>query len=241
MTLRKMAYRLALDIGTTSIGWALFRLSDDCNPIAVIRAGVRIFGDGRNPKDGTSLAVTRRAARGMRRRRDRLLKRKAKLMRALIDFGFFPKEELARKALDGIDPYALRAKGLDVALTPAEFARAIFHLNQRRGFKSNRKTDKKDNDGGALKSAIKELREALASENIRTVGEWLARRHTERKPVLARYRESRILKEDGKTKIDKSYDLYIDRAMVEHEFDEIWKKQTEFNPAKFTEAARESL
>ena len=66
-----MQYRLALDIGTTSIGWAMLRLNSNDEPVAIIRAGVRIFGDGRNPQDGTSLAITRRIARGMRRNRDR--------------------------------------------------------------------------------------------------------------------------------------------------------------------------
>ncbi|MEY2841982.1 MAG: hypothetical protein RI920_19, partial [Pseudomonadota bacterium] len=74
--LPKMRYRLALDLGSTSIGWALIRLNGDGDPCAVIRLGARIFPDGRNPKDGSSLAVTRREARQMRRRRDRLLKRK---------------------------------------------------------------------------------------------------------------------------------------------------------------------
>ncbi|HNJ46083.1 MAG TPA: hypothetical protein PLA33_08135 [Ottowia sp.] len=52
----KMRYRLALDLGSTSLGWAMIRLKDD-QPFAVIKAGVRIFSDGRNPKDGSSLAV----------------------------------------------------------------------------------------------------------------------------------------------------------------------------------------
>lgn len=57
-----MRYRLALDLGSTSVGWAMIRLHQD-SPVAVIKAGVRIFSDGRNPKDGSSLAVTRREAR----------------------------------------------------------------------------------------------------------------------------------------------------------------------------------
>ena len=65
-----MNYRLALDLGTTSLGWALIKLNTENQPVAVIKAGVRIFSDGRNPKDGSSLAVTRRNARAMRRRRD---------------------------------------------------------------------------------------------------------------------------------------------------------------------------
>lgn len=241
MDQRKLRYRLALDIGTTSIGWAMLRLNVEQEPTAVIRAGVRIFGDGRNPKDGSSLAVTQRVARGMRRNRDRRLKRKARLMQGLINLQFFPQDEVERKALDRLDPYVLRAKGLDQQLSPAEFARAIFHLNQRRGFKSNRKTDKKDNESGALKTAIKLVRESLNGENCRTIGEWLAKRHAERKPVRARYRETKIAKPDGKTKIDKSYDLYIDRAMVEHEFDLIWANQATLSPGQFTDAARDAL
>lgn len=107
-------------------------------------------------KDGSSLAVTRRNARAMRRRRDRLLKRKERMMSALVRLGFFPADEAERKALADLNPYELRAKGLTEALTPAEFARALFH-NQRRGFKSNRKTDKADNESGALKTAISAL------------------------------------------------------------------------------------
>lgn len=72
---------------------------------------------------------------------------------------------------------------------------------------------KKDNDSGALKIAIKKLREALATENLRTVGEWLAKRHQARKPIRARYRETKIQKVDGKSRVEKSYNLYIDRAM----------------------------
>ncbi len=240
----KMRYRLALDLGSTSLGWSMVRLRED-QPVAVIKAGVRIFSDGRNPKDGSSLAVTRRMARAMRRRRDRLLKRKNRMMDLLVRNGFFPADPGERKALERINPYEWRAKGLDAQLSPAEFARALFHINQRRGFKSNRKTDKKDNDSGALKTAISALRQQLdasgADGKARTVGELLWRRMKDGVGVRARYRERRIEKEDGKTRIDKSYDLYIDRAMIEAEFDAIWASQTRFNATQFNETARTAL
>lgn len=239
--MQKMKYRLALDLGTTSLGWAMIRLSTDSNPCAIIKAGVRIFSDGRNPKDGSSLAVTRREARAMRRRRDRLLKRKSRMMNTLVAHGFFPAEVADRKALENINPYKLRAKGLDEALTPSEFARALFHINQRRGFKSNRKTDKKDNDSGALKTAINKLRGQLQETKCRTVGEWLNKRDVAGETVRARYRESKTIKDDGKSKINKSYDLYIERAMIEAEFDALWSKQTALNPALFNETARYEL
>jgi len=228
-----MRYRLALDIGTTSIGWALIRLNSEQQPCAIIRMGVRIFPDGRNPKDGTSLAVTRRAARQMRRRRDRLLKRKQRMLDALIKLGFFPADSAARHALVPLDPYALRAKGLREALSGPEFARALFHINQRRGFLSNRKTDKKDNESGALKKAIGDLRRKLDDENCQTLGEWLAKRHAARQSVRARLR--------GKTQKDKAYDFYADRAMIAHEFDTLWTTQQTFNPTLYSDAARDEL
>ena len=236
-----MRYRLALDLGSTSLGWAMVRLGADNAPCAVIKAGSRIFSDGRNPKDGSSLAVTRRDARAMRRRRDRLLKRKARMMRTLIAHGFFPKEADERKALETLDPYELRSRGLQSALTGPEFARALFQINQRRGFKSNRKTDKKDNDSGALKTAINTLRAALKSDNCATVGQWLYQRHLAGHTVRARFRQNKVIKDDGKTRIDKSYDLYIDRAMIEAEFDALWAKQTELSSTLFTECARTEL
>lgn len=246
-----MKYRLALDLGSTSLGWALIQLDGHGQPCAVIKAGVRIFPDGRNPKDGSSLAVTRRSARAMRRLRDRLLKRKARMQRLLVEHGFFPRDVGERKALEVLNPYALRAKGLDEALTPAEFARALFHINQRRGFKSNRRTDKKEDDSGALKAAVAGLRSQLdpdgAHGKARTVGELLWRRIGDesvpaaQRTVRARYRQNRVAREDGRMRVEKSYDLYIDRAMIEAEFDALWARQTALDPLVYNEPARAAL
>ncbi|MDD2774484.1 MAG: type II CRISPR RNA-guided endonuclease Cas9 [Gallionella sp.] len=237
----RMRYRLALDLGSTSLGWAMLRLNADNQPCAIIKAGVRIFSDGRDAKTQASLAVARREARAMRRRRDRLLKRKARMMRTLIQYGFFPEDADERKALEGLNPFTLRAKGLDTALTPAEFARALFHINQRRGFKSNRKTDKNEADSGALKTAIQKVRDHIGAENCRTVGEWLHKRDTAGSTVRARYHADKVVGENGKSKLNKYYDLYIDRAMIEQEFDALWATQAALNPALFSEAARADL
>lgn len=231
--LPKMSYRLGLDLGSNSIGWCMVRLDKNKQPCAVIRAGVRVFPDGRNPKDGSSLAVTRRQARQMRRRRDRLLKRKARLLNALVELGFFPANEPERRALAGLDPYVLRKRGLDHALTGPEFGRALFHINQRRGFKSNRRADAKDAEAGKIKTAIATLRERLDAEGCRTLGEWLANRHAQKLSVRARLR--------GGTPRDRAYDFYVDRAMVEHEFDLLWEAQSRINPALFSEHSRAVL
>lgn len=241
-------YRLALDLGSTSLGWAMFRLSADDQPTAIIKAGVRIFSDGRNPKDGSSLAVSRRLARGMRRRRDRLLKRKARMQEQLVQYGFFPTDKTERKALERLNPYQLRAQGLDRPLTAGEFARALFHINQRRGFQSNRKTDSKDSDSGALKKAIGQLREHMAAKGCATVGQWFWQVRMQHKPegvqgqgVRARYREAATETDKGTKRTDKSYDLYVDRAMIAHEFDTLWAAQAAWQPGLFTEAARADL
>jgi CRISPR-associated endonuclease Csn1 len=232
-----MRYRLALDLGSTSLGWAMLRLNADNQPCAIIKAGVRIFPNGREPapegKQGESLAKVRREKRQARRRRDRLLKRKARMMRTLIQYGFFPEDADERKALEGLNPFALRAKGLDAALTPAEFARVLFHINQRRGFKSNRKTDKGVSDSGALKTAINKLREDMKTADCLTVGKFLFQRHTKGESVRAR--------NNGMQGKKLQYDLYIDRAMIEQEFDALWAKQAALNPALFSEAARADL
>lgn len=241
-----MHYRLALDIGSTSIGWALLRLGDDSTsnrltPVAIIRSGVRIFSDGRSPKDGTSLAVTRRNARSARRRRDRLLQRKDSMLRQLVRYGFFPEDEIQRKALVRLNPYELRARGLDEKLTPEEFGRALFHINQRRGFKSNRKTDKPDNDSSVMKAAIAEFKQRLQNVGARTVGESLYQRMLAGGTVRARLRTSLVQQENGRNKKEKSYDLYIDRSMVEDEFEHLWSAQEKFNPELYNEEVKQRL
>lgn len=155
--IQKQNYRLGLDLGTNSIGWAMLALNQENQPYKILDAGVRIFSDGRNPKDGTPLAVARREARGMRRRRDRFLARKSKLMNCLVNLELMPKDEIERKKLESLNPYELRTKALYQALTAFELGRAIFHLNQRRGFQSNRKEQVADKKNYLRPNKIKKL------------------------------------------------------------------------------------
>ncbi len=204
-------YRLGLDLGTNSIGWAAVRLDDYGVPCGILDLGVRIFPDGRNPRDGSSNAVKRRIPRGMRRRRDRYLKRRAALVEQLTEYGLMPREKGARKTLVGRDPYELRANALVYPLKPNELGRALFHIDQRRGFKSNRKSDGEDEDEAKkTRGQIDELRRRMKASGARTLGQYLARRRKKNKTVRAR-------PESG---------LYPDRAMYEAEFDEIRKAQS---------------
>ncbi len=202
-----MAWRLALDMGTNSLGWVAFSLDDSGNINELMDAGVRIFSDGREPSSegrvGQSLAVERRLARGARRNRDRRARRKQGLLRRLVKLGLMPKDTPARKALENLDPYQLRADALERPLTAHELGRVLFQINQRRGFLSNRKSDGDDEGVRKIKPKITELRNAL---NGQTLGQWLNDRLKNGKPI-------RFLGKDG--------DYYADRAMYMDEFDKI--------------------
>lgn len=211
-TTNSASYRLGLDLGTNSIGWAAVRLDDAGAPCGVLDMGVRIFSDGRNPKDGSSLAVQRRIPRGQRRRRDRYLKRRADLLDGLTACALMPSDEGARRVVTQIDPYALRSRALDHPLTPFELGRAIFHLSQRRGFKSNRKADADDTESGATKEAMRALEDRMAADDLRTLGEFLA--HERGAGRSTRFRNLGA----GAT---AQYEFYPTRQMLEDEFDQI--------------------
>ena len=212
-----MTTRLGLDMGTNSIGWCLY----DGETIRDI--GVRIFSDGRDAKTGASLAVDRRNARAMRRRRDRYLGRRDALLRALVDVGLMPDDKAEAKKMAGLDPYPLRARGVTEKLTPYEFGRALFHLNQRRGFKSNRKTDRDPNEQGKIAGGAKALDAALDG---RTLGQFL--NDSEIKRVRMRPEG------DG-------YDFYPERRHLQAEFETLWATQSAFHSALLTDEVRARL
>lgn len=228
----RIKYRLALDMGANSLGWCVYRLNDNNEPLAIQRLGSRIFSDGRDPKTLASKAADRRMARQMRRRRDRVLKRRHRLIEGLIRFGLLPENEVERKALQGNDPYELRANGLDRPLAPHELGRALYHLARKRGFRSSRK-DGRDPEGeketGKVHAAIAALRTRITESGCRTVGEYLARQHAERVPVRAR------------RSANGQYVLYLQRGMVAEEFDALWAAQQPHHPALLTDKARDYL
>ena len=61
-------YRIGLDIGIASVGWAVLENNTHDEPFRIIDLGVRIFDTAEQPKTGASLALPRREARSARRR-----------------------------------------------------------------------------------------------------------------------------------------------------------------------------
>ncbi|MFN3585763.1 type II CRISPR RNA-guided endonuclease Cas9 [Phenylobacterium sp.] len=216
--------RLGIDIGVASLGWCL--IEDGGETSRIVDLGVRIFSPGRDPKTGASLAVDRRNARAMRRRRDRYLGRRAAFLRALVAFGLMPADPQAARALASLDPYDLRLRALSERLEPHEIGRALFHLNQRRGFKSNRKADRKSGEDGKIALGAAALDAAMTEAGAETLGQFLAGR------------ESRRVRMGGE---NQAYDFYPQRRHVEHEFETIWRRQAVHHPEIMTEEARAAL
>ncbi|HEY0270360.1 MAG TPA: type II CRISPR RNA-guided endonuclease Cas9 [Sphingomonas sp.] len=231
-----MRWRLGADLGANSLGWAALGLDDEGNPHTILAAGSRIFSDGRDPKSGASLAVDRRDARAMRRRRDRFQQRQRALLKHLVQDGLFPADPAARKALERLDPYELRARALDEALPLHHIGRAFFHLNQRRGFKSNRKADRgADDDAGKIAIGIDRLRDSIAANGARTFGEFLHMRRaaaTDQNAIPSV--RTRLRPETGEDAKGDGYDFYPGRALIEEEFREIWEAQAPCHPDTLT-------
>ena len=225
--------RLGLDIGTNSIGWCLTEYDEVTkDATGIVDIGVRIFSDGRDPQSGTSLAVDRRDARSARRRRDRFIGRRSAFMQALVDYKLMPADADEAKLLADLDPYKLRAEALERRLEPYEIGRALFHLNQRRGFKSNRKAERKTKDGedGKIATGAKALDQAMAEEGADTLGQFLAAR-------LAQGETARVrMNSDA-----QGYDFYPQRRHYEYEFGRIWEEQVKHHPDLLTETGRAAL
>lgn len=261
-------YILGLDLGSTSIGWAMVSLGEK----RVLRAGVRIFSCGMSEEkfakgeEGASNSVKRRQARLHRRQLRRRAARQRDLFTLLQSSGLLPpspdnsgpSRQSVLTALDAklynswrgaiatvapavvapdqVLPYFLRAHALDHRLELFELGRILYHLSQRRGYKSNRKeasepaveeskkkkpraAEKKvdGDDPTSVLASIKRLAEEISSSGSRTLGEHFSRID----PAIARIRNRWT-----------SRDMYI------QEFEQIWAAQRAHYPDLLTPELR---
>jgi CRISPR-associated endonuclease Csn1 len=241
--MKKTHTLFSFDIGTNSVGWSVLGLNERGEPARIIDIGARIYADGRDPQSKASLAVARREARAMSRRRDRYLSRRKATLRTLIEYGLMPADKAAQEALlretgdrkggESANPYALRAKALTAKLPPAYIGRILFHLNQRRGFKSNRKTDRKDNDKGKIALGIDELRAEMQKAQAATYGAWLAMRRQDGHVTR--------LRAGSEASDGEGYAFYPERSLLEDEFHAIWDAQAVHHPETLTPERRAHL
>ena len=170
-------YSLGLDIGTSSVGWAILDLDKE----RIHDLGVRIFERPEDPQNGDSLAKPRRDARSARRRLKRRRQRLNHLKQFFVDQNILTKDQVEevlnyKSDFNKLDVYDLRAKALTEELSPEELLKVLYQITKRRGFKSNRKVvEESDKEGGRVTSALKANEKFLADNNYTTVGDALSR------------------------------------------------------------------
>lgn len=218
---------LGIDTGTNSLGWAIvektnneYKLLDHGSHI--FQEGVTVKG-----MQVSSKAAERTAHRALRKRYYRIKLRKIALLRLLIQYHLCPplsKDELANwhlkgiyptnedflhwQATDdnqGINPYACRHTALHTRLNwetdPTQayvLGRALYHINQRRGFLSNRKdANKSTDDSGTVKQGIDELTKAMSNANCTYLGDYFYLLYEQGNKIRQRYthRTEHYLKE----------------------------------------------
>ena len=114
-------------------------------------------------------------------------------------------------------PWVWRVEALDRKLGALEFAAVLLHLNKHRGFRSNRKSESADEEGGKVLSAVRENTARLQKKGYRTIGEMFLR-----DPKFA----------ERKRNTSGVYTGVILRKQQEDEAKEIFSKQRDFGNAQ---------
>ena len=228
---------LGLDLGSASIGWSLVNYPENKDEVSEILAmGVRIIpltsADSDEFLKGNAISknATRTKGRGARRCMQRYKLRRKDLKNILIKLGMLPTKEYFQ--LTSLDLYALREKALKEKISLHELGRIFLHLNQRRGYKSNRKAqndtneDKKDNDSSkSTKKGYLDLiadREQILLKEKLTVGQFLYKQLCA--DPLFRVKENIFMRSS-----------YID------EFNKIWDVQSKYYPQELNEVTKKQI
>lgn len=237
MSLKKKV--LGLDLGVTSVGWALIEMGADetghvirnegeIQGAKIIGTGVRIFPATTEDKTNEPKNRNRRSKRGQRRLVMRKAQRRNDLRDILAANGLLPgtNGSTSERIFNELgDPYVLRARGVNEKLEPFEVGRAIYHLSKRRGFLSNRKSATSKDDG-VVYDGIAKIRKELSDGGFKTVGETLRAR-------MDAARNDRTF-----AKLRKEF---TQRAMTESEFDIIWSVQRSHHNGMLTDELKNKI
>lgn len=220
---------LGLDLGVSSIGWALVNEAENKDEkSSIIRLGVRVnpltVDEKGNFETGKSITTNadRTLKRSMRRNLQRYKLRREALIDTLKSYGWFSDSSiLAESGKDTtFQTLKLRAKAAGEEISLEELARVFLNINKKRGYKSSRKLNKSENtDEGSLIDGMETAR-ILSEEGI-TPGEYSYR-------LLCEGKEEKNLPE-----------LY--KSDLENEFERIWTFQRQFYPDIMTDTLKEEL
>lgn len=222
---------IGIDMGTGSLGWAITEKEGRDGLPQLREHGIMVFPEGidRDQTGEKPKNQQRNKSRASRRRYFRRKRRKQMLLAVLIREGLCPlsPEALARWVKQDVypdeaafrdwfrmQPYALRAEALERPLKADELGRVLYHMDQRRGFRSNRK----EGDGEQ-----KKFHSGDADRGIRGYDE-----------------TQQLLNEHGtmgqvavflntQNKVDAVRRRFVKRDDYIKEFDLIWAKQRELH------------
>lgn len=238
---------LGIDTGTNSLGWAIVEHKED-GTYQLIEKGTHIFAEGVKIEKGieSSKAAERTEHRSVRKHYWRRKIRKIRLLTILIENRLCPfvsREDLRQWRLkkvypmdnafidwqrtddtEDINPYRYRHLCLTQKLDLEDInqryilGRALYHLNQRRGFLSNRKETTKETEG-AVKDGINQLDKNIELSGCSYLGEYFYQLYQRGEKIRQHYtaRKEHYLKEFyaicEKQELDKALVKKIENAI----------------------------
>lgn len=162
---------LGLDLGVASIGWAL--IADDGTNKTILGMGTRIVPLSSDDKDeftkGNAITKNqnRRLKRQQRRGYDRYQLRRKSLTHELIKHNMFDAELFKLKPLE---LWRLRARAVTEKVSLKELGRILYHLNQKRGYKSSRSDNESDKKETEYVEQVKNRHQEIKEKGI-TIGQ----------------------------------------------------------------------
>lgn len=215
---------LGLDLGVSSIGWAVVQ-EDSKNPEnnKIIKLGVRVnpltVDEQLNFEKGKPITTNaaRTLARSARRNLQRFKLRRVNLIDVLKKNNILKETDLLTEVGKNstFQTQEIRAISAKQKVELSEFARVLLLINKKRGYKSSRKA-KNEEEGQIIDGMA--IAKKLYEEN-QTPGEY-----------------SYELLQQGKKQLPDFY-----RSDLQAEFDKIWNIQKQFNPEIFTNELYERL
>lgn len=222
-----MGYRLALDVGTASLGLVAFTLNDRQQPSGVAHSAVHIFSEPLLPAKSGGVGEPKKAARRLARQQRRLTERRARRLRRIAHLAPLIGLQSSQIAPDdGQHIHELRANAIKGRVELPELLNVLLKLAKRRGYAGGFRVKKEDEEAGQVQGGIENLKKLLRDNECRTLGELLCKRFGDGEHAGRGPRESLKLKALG---------LYAHREMLEDEFELIWDEQARHHPILNTE------
>ncbi|MCQ2274285.1 MAG: type II CRISPR RNA-guided endonuclease Cas9 [Bacteroidales bacterium] len=215
---------LGLDLGTTSIGWAVVNEAENAQEqSSIVRLGVRVnpltTDEQKKFEEGKPITTNadRTLKRSMRRSLQRFKLRRDNLITILKEQGWITGATILSEQGNNstFQTYRLRAKAATEEISLEELARVLLMINKKRGYKSSRKAE--SNDEGQLIDGM-EVARTLFEQQI-TPGQYV----------------HRILNE-GKKQVPEFY-----RSDLVAELDKIWSYQQPYHPTILTADFRQQI